>query len=133
MAAMKSVAWMTMGSVASWLLAMTIVPHAPRTEWLAGMLGPLVAVAISWVAIERAHRRDASQVGAVLLVAFPVKALFFAGYVAVMLRGFAMRPVPFIVSFTCYFVALYAVEALLLQRLSSRGLRGAPVPGRSPS
>jgi hypothetical protein len=122
---MTSVAWMTTGSVASWLLAIAIVPNAPRAEWLLGMLGPLVAVAASWVAIERAHRRDAVQVSAVLLKAFPVKALFFAGYVVVMLRGLALRPVPFIVSFSCYFVALYAVEALLLQRLSSRGLRGA--------
>jgi hypothetical protein len=89
------------------------------------MVGPLLAVATSWLVIERAHRRDASRVGVVLLMAFPLKAVFFAGYVVLALRGLGLRPVPFIASFACYFVALYAVEAFLLQRLSTRGLRGA--------
>ena len=122
---MTSAAWMTTGSMASWFVLTALVPGAPRTEWLWGMIGPLVAVAVSWIAIERAHRRDAGQVSAVLLKAFPLKALFFAGYVALALRGLGLRPTPFIASFACYFVALYAVEAFLLQRLSSRGLRGA--------
>jgi hypothetical protein len=36
-----------------------------------------------------------------------------------MLRGFALRPVPFVASFTSYFIALYAMEALFLRRLLS--------------
>ena len=126
---MSSVAWMTAGSMASWFVVTALVPGAPRTEWLWGMIGPLVAVACSWAVIERAHRRDPARVSAVLLTAFPLKALFFAGYVALALRGAGLQPTPFIVSFACYFVALYAVEAFLLQRLSSRGPHGAPDAG----
>jgi hypothetical protein len=122
---MTSVAWMTTASIASWFVAAALVPGAPRTEWLWGMVGPLVAVAVSWIAIERAHRRNAAQVSGVLLRTFPLKAMFFAGYVTLALKGLGLRPTPFIVSFACYFVALYAVEAFLLQRLSSRGLGGS--------
>ena len=38
-------------------------------------------------------------------------------YVAVMLKVLALRPMPFVVSFTSYFIALYFVEALGLRRL----------------
>jgi hypothetical protein len=37
--------------------------------------------------------------------------------VAVLLRGYDLRPVPFVLSFTGAFIALYAMEALFLRRL----------------
>ena len=43
--------------------------------------------------------------------------MFFGVYVVVMLRVMMLRPVPFVVSFTAYFITLYAMEALLLRRL----------------
>jgi hypothetical protein len=52
-----------------------------------------------------------------MVAAFGVKMVFFGGYVAVMLRVLRLRPVPFTVSFSSYFIALHLVEALLLRRL----------------
>ena len=52
-----------------------------------------------------------------MIAAFAVKMVFFGAYVAVMLRRLSLRPVPFVVSFTAYFIALYLIEALSLQRL----------------
>jgi uncharacterized membrane protein len=49
--------------------------------------------------------------------------VFFGGYVAVMLKGLHLRPVPFTVSFSSYFIALHFVEALLLRRLFAGGPR----------
>ena len=34
-----------------------------------------------------------------------------------MLRVLALRPVPFVLSFTSYFIALHATEALFMRRL----------------
>jgi len=51
---------------------------------------------------------------------FVTKMLFFAVYVAAVVTGAGVDPVPFALSFTAYFVALYAVEALLLRRLVGR-------------
>jgi hypothetical protein len=46
-----------------------------------------------------------------------VKAVFFGAYVAGMLRVIGLRPVPFVVSFTSYFIALHVTEAMFLRRL----------------
>jgi hypothetical protein len=54
----------------------------------------------------------------VMLRAFGVKVVLFGAYVVVMLRVLGLRPVPFTISFTCYFVALYGMEALFLASTS---------------
>jgi hypothetical protein len=50
--------------------------------------------------------------------------------VAVMLGLVDVRPVPFVASFTGYFIALYAMEALFLKRLLTVGAR-LPRRGRT--
>jgi hypothetical protein len=45
--------------------------------------------------------------------------VFYGLYVALMLKVMALRPIPFVVSFTSYFIALYAMEAWFLRRLTA--------------
>jgi hypothetical protein len=52
-----------------------------------------------------------------MVAAFAGKLVFFGVYVTIMLRVLAVRPLPFVVSFTTYFIALHLFEALCLQRL----------------
>jgi hypothetical protein len=54
---------------------------------------------------------------------FALKMIFFGAYVAVMLRVMRVRPFPFVVSFTGYFIGLYLMEALFLRRLFSERSR----------
>jgi hypothetical protein len=108
---------MTAGCLATCAVAAMAWPGRPIVELLFGMLGPLVAVAASWESVVRAHRRDPAQVTGVLMHAFLVKALFFAGYVAAMIKLVGVSPYPFVASFVFFFVALYAVEASMLRRL----------------
>jgi hypothetical protein len=54
-----------------------------------------------------------------MIVGFAVKLVFFGVYVAVMLRVLALRPVPFVTAFTSYFIALYAMQAWFLKRLTT--------------
>jgi hypothetical protein len=68
----------------------------------------------------------------VMVQGLAVKAVFFGGYVVAMLRGMAVRPVPFVVSFTGYFIALHVTEALFLRRLFSSAF-AAPPPRRNGS
>ena len=51
----------------------------------------------------------------VMIAAFAFKLVFFGAYVAVMIRV-ALRPVPFIASFTGYLAGLYLMEALYLRQ-----------------
>jgi hypothetical protein len=111
--------WMTLGCLASWFVARLVRPDL-GAEVFFGMLGPLVAVAGTWLLVERASRMNPAGVTSVMMAAFLVKMVFFGAYVAAVVTWWEVERTPFIVSFTGYFVTLYAAEALLLRRLFGR-------------
>ena len=55
-----------------------------------------------------------------------VKMVFFGIYVAGMLKGAGLRPVPFVVSFAGFFIALHAMEAVFLRRVFAEMGRSSP-------
>jgi len=122
---MTALAWMAGVSVGSWLVV-TAVMGGANPEALLGMAGPLLAACASWVAVERMHAVAPERVMSVMLTAFMAKMMFFGVYVAGMLRGLELRRTPFVVSFTVYFIALYAMEALFLKRLFESGRHRSP-------
>jgi hypothetical protein len=117
---MTPVIWMVAVSLVTSLVAVAATPAEVRVAILLGMLAPLAAVVVTWILIERVHRRNPLQVTAVLLKAFAAKVVFFLVYVTVMVAGIGVPPQPFVVSLTVYFIALYAAEAWFLHRLSLR-------------
>jgi hypothetical protein len=120
---MKPVAWMAGASLASWFLVRVISEGRGDPELLFGMAAPLVSAIGSWVAYERAHRSAPGTLTNVMIAALAVKMVLFGAYFIAMLRGFDLRPVPFVVSFAAYFIALHAMEALFLRRLLMNDLR----------
>jgi hypothetical protein len=109
---------MIAGCLASALAAIAVVGRPAAPEILAGMLGPLAAVGVSWALVARAHARNPAGVTSLLVAMFMAKMVFFGAWVVWMVAAAGFAPKPFIVSFTIYFVVLYAVEAVLLRRLS---------------
>jgi uncharacterized membrane protein YeaQ/YmgE (transglycosylase-associated protein family) len=118
---MNEVGWMAGAGIASWLAATAVAGRNSGGPLLVGMLGPLAAVLASWLVAERTYRVNPERLTAVMIAAFAAKMLFFGTYVAVMLSVFSFRPVPFVASFTGHFIGLYAMEAVYLNRLFSRG------------
>jgi predicted permease len=118
---MKAVATMIAASLAAAMAAIAIAGRGVRADVLLGMLAPLGAAGLSWVLVERTFKRDPQQLTALMISGFVAKMLFFGAYVAVMLEVVGVRPVPFVVSFTAYFIALYLTEALLMRRLFAGG------------
>ncbi len=106
---------MTIASAAT-AAAAALVSGAPA-EVLAGMAAPLLAALATWLAAERAWHADPRVVTRVLLLAWAAKVVFFASYVVAMLEGAGLRAEPFVISFTAYFIALHAADAVLLRRL----------------
>jgi hypothetical protein len=84
---------------------------------LAGVLGPLAVVWVSWMVMSRTFRRDPGRLTAVMMAAFAAKMAFFAAYVALTLTLIDVQPAAFAASFAVSFIALYAVEAVYLRRL----------------
>ena len=109
--------WMIVLSVASCLALIGVSGGAFVTEFVAAMAGPLVAVLASWAWITRTHRRDPARVMSVMLQSAIVKLVFFSLYVVVMVRGLSLQPTLFAVTFVAYFLALYAVQAIMMRRL----------------
>lgn len=108
---------MVLVSVASWLVASALLGDEASPELLYGMVGPLGAAAGTWVVTARTAKSNPAGLTGVMVIGMAVKALFFAAYVAVVLRGLGARPTPFVISFTAYFIGLYGIEALLLRRV----------------
>ena len=116
---MKPIAYMAVASVLTWLVAAVIVDRRTSLEILFGMLGPLAAASGTWFLAAWVYRERPEELTGLMVAAFVLKMIFFGAYVAVMLRVIGFRPVPFVVSFTGYFVGLYLMEALYLKRLFS--------------
>jgi hypothetical protein len=112
-------------SLASWLAASFVVDGQTSIEILFGMLGPLLAVAVTWVLAARVSQRRPQAMMSLMVAGFAIKLVFFGAYLTVMLRVLSLRPVPFVVSFTGYFIVLYLIEALYLKRLFWGGMRAS--------
>ena len=117
---MRAAGWMAAASVGSGLAAIGIAGMRSGAEILLGMAAPLAAAGVSWVLIERTWKRDPARLTGVMLTALAAKMVFFGAYVAAVIKGVEVKAVPFVVSFTSFFVGLYAVEALLMRNLFSR-------------
>ena len=116
---MREVAWMAGAAIGSWLAVSAFGGQRVNPEALYGMLGPLASACITWVAVDQTWRSNPAGLTGVMIAGFAAKLAFFALYVAIMIRVVGLRPVPFVVAFVCYFIALYAMQALFLKRLTA--------------
>lgn len=114
---MKQVLWMTAGCVGSWLVAAGLTDRPLET--FLGMAGPLASSAVTWMAIERAWRRDPTSVTRLMMGALGLKVLFFGAYVVGVSRVPGLEAGVFGAAFLLYFVALYVAQAFLIRGLAA--------------
>jgi hypothetical protein len=119
---MKLFWWMLSGSILSALILPVLLGSNTRIEVWLGMLGPLAAVLVSWIAMKRQHLRNPKGLTKLLIKAFAAKMIFFAVYITVLLGGGWVRPFPFVISFMGYYLTLHVMEAIGLRRLQAAGL-----------
>lgn len=120
---MKPVWWMVGFGLVSWLSVVGLFGREIGVAALAGLVAPLAVAAGSWVVMERTFRRNPAELTRVILGAFVGKMIFFGAYVAVVLSALSVPPVPFVASFTAYFISLHVMEAICLRQLLAGGLR----------
>jgi hypothetical protein len=101
----------------SWAGVAAATGGRANPEVLYGMLGPLTVAVASWLVVQRVYATNPVGVIGVLLAGMAIKLIFLATYTFVMLRVLDVRPIPFVASFTCYFIALHHIEALFMRRL----------------
>ena len=113
---MKPVWWMVGSSVLAWLLCAAVPGFDSHREVLFGMMAPLVAAVATWVVVVRSDPARPELLTSLMLAAFGAKLVLFAIYVTVALKVLVLQPLPFVTSFTTYFIALHLYEAYCLQR-----------------
>ena len=105
-----------------WLAAVSIVSAALLSAWfghevMLGMFAPLVVVSVTWVVMERVYKRHPERLTSTMISAFAGKLVFFAAYLGLAVGVVGVKPAPFVLSLTGYFIALHLIEALWLKRL----------------
>jgi hypothetical protein len=108
--------WMAGMCVGAWLAVVALSPQL-NPEALLGIIGPLASAVVTWIVVARTAAAAPEKVTGVMVIGLAVKMVFFGVYVAGMLKGAGLRPVPFVVSFAGAFIALHAMEAMFLRRL----------------
>jgi len=123
---MTPLLWMGAAALGSWLLVTVLALEPVNPELLLAMVGPLVSAAASWIVTERTQRVAPARVIGVFVAAMFAKMVLFAAYIVIMVRLVGVRPVPFVIGFTGFFLGLLGIEALFLKRLLDHGMRSAP-------
>ena len=123
---MTPLLWMGAAALGSWLLVTVLAPDPVNPELLLAMAGPLVSAGASWLVTERTQRVAPARVIGVFVAAMLAKMVLFAAYIVIMVRLVGLRPVPFVIGFTGFFLGLLGIEALFLKRLFDHGMRSAP-------
>ena len=114
---MKPLATMVGVAMGGWLAATMVAPQPINPDALAGVLGPLASAVISWWLASRTFRAAPERLTRVMISGFAAKAVFFAAYLVVMVRGLGLGSMVFVASFVSSFIVLHVIEAQGLRQL----------------
>lgn len=111
-------------SLLAWLVVWSLTANEAWRGVLWGAAGPLGISIVSWLAVERTHRRNPAGVSALMIKMFGAKLVLVGALVAVAITRLAAGRREFVVSFTVQYILLHAIEAWYLRRLFSSGTAG---------
>ena len=86
-------------------------------EIFLGMIAPLVVGIFSIQISNKVFEKSPEKLTATLSKSFLIKMVLYALFFIVVLSFYAFEPIPFVISFTCFFILFYIIEAVFLQKL----------------
>ena len=116
---MKSPATISAACLVTWLIGAVFIAPGAGVELLLGMVMPLGLTVGTMILFERTFTRDARQLTPLMIKAFGAKMVLVGGYVAVIVGLTPLDPIPFVASFSLYFIGLHLTEAWQLRSLFS--------------
>ena len=129
---MRPLWWMAGAALLSSLAVAAAPGVESDREVLLGMLAPLGGAAATWILVVRTYAARPNALTQAMIAAFGGKLVFFGAYVTIVLKVLEARPLPFVISFTTYFIGLHLAEALSLQRFFA-GKTPGPLRGSRPT
>lgn len=112
---MDRVLWMAMGTAVAAGVAWAAGGHG--MDVLLGVTAPVLSTAAFRVWIARVWATAPETSLSRMIRAFAVKSVFYIVWVAIMVKGLEVRPLPFVASLVGSFVVLHFLEAWGLKRL----------------
>jgi hypothetical protein len=86
-------------------------------EIFLGMITPLVVGIASIQVSKNVFQKSPEKLTASLIKSFLIKMVLYAVYFIMILSFYDFEPIPFIISFTGFFILFYVIEAIFLQKL----------------
>ena len=87
------------------------------SEIFLGMVAPLLLSIVSILWSESSFKKSPQILTNTLIKTFIARAIFFALYFILIFTYYDFEQIPFIISFTSFFMIFYVIEALFLQKL----------------
>lgn len=119
----RPVLWMVIAGVVCWVVSSAafgaVGDRDAHVATFLGTIAPLAIAIVTWRLADQTYRRNPAALTGLMMGGFVAKMVFFGAYVVVMIKGLSQPAVPFAVSFTASFIAVYAIEALALRQLFS--------------
>lgn len=115
----KLIRWIILSCVVSCTLASVFFVHYAVAEVFLGMVIPTAVGVVILSEVGRILGREPSRLTAFMIKAFWLKMVFYGVCTLVIVGLLSFQAVPFIVSFTIYFIGLQIVEALYFRTLSN--------------
>lgn len=100
----------------SGLVSGTVFPQYIK-EIFIGMVAPLLVTIFSIAWIKHVSKADPGKITATMTKSFFIKMVLFALYFIIILRFYTFETIPFVISFTGFFILFYIIEAIFLQKL----------------
>ena len=114
---MKLIIYMFFFTLGSWGLAAGLFFPAFRWEMFLGMIAPLAVGVCTIIYITSIYTKTPERTTNAMTKAFMVKIIFYGTYFIYIFTFYTFNPVPFVISFVCFFITLHMSEALFFKSI----------------
>ena len=98
-------------SMISWFLIDWVMVSTASLEIFLGMISPLLIGISNLILVEKIYRKEPEKLTSFMAKAFWGKMVLYGVYFSFILGWYSLQAIPFVVSFTGYFVTFHIMEA----------------------
>ncbi|NQT98286.1 MAG: hypothetical protein HQ562_11145 [Candidatus Marinimicrobia bacterium] len=114
---MKFIIYLSLFCLGSWGLLSGLIPQPVAVEIFWGMLGPWLVGIVTILLAQHIFRQKPQDLTKLMITSFFGKMLFYGVYISLLILFGSIETVPFVISFTVYFIVLHIIEALYFQSI----------------
>ena len=91
-----------------------------RMELFFGWFLPAFAGLFTTYFIFLAQKKDAVSVTRTIAIGFALKMFYYGVSILILFKHYTFQPIPFVCSFSGFFIGLHALEASIIKRISEK-------------